>query len=221
MSGADPGNALLEMELVDLAYGGDAVGRYNGRAIFAPGGIPGERVRIRVVSESKTYARGELVEVIQASPDRVAPRYPELAESGGFQWQHIAYPAQLTWKTHIVQELLRRLGHFAQPPVLPTIGMPEDSDRWRYRTVAQFAIGPDGAIGFRRANSHDVLDMPTCPLVHPALDALYTDVRAWMREHWGMAAANYTERFTLRVAANAPEPSRQRRQKQRPAAWGC
>ena len=204
MAGADPGNALLEMELVDLAYGGDAVGRYNGRAIFAPGGIPGERVRIRVVSESKTYARGELVEVIQASPDRVAPRYPELAESGGFQWQHIAYPAQLTWKTHIVQELLRRLGHFAQPPVSPTIGMPEDSDRWRYRTVAQFAIGPDGAIGFRRANSHDVLDMPTCPLVHPALDALYTSVRDWMREHWGMAAANYTERFTLRVAANAP-----------------
>ncbi len=83
--------------------------------------------------------------------------------------------------------------------------MPEDSDRWRYRTVAQFAIGADGAIGFRRANSHDVLDMPTCPLVHPALDALYTDVRDWMREHWGMAAANYTERFTLRVAANAPE----------------
>jgi 23S rRNA (uracil1939-C5)-methyltransferase len=193
------------MELVDLAYGGDAVGRYNGRAIFAPGGIPGERVRIRVVSESKTYARGELVEVIRASPDRVAPRYPELAESGGFQWQHIAYPAQLTWKTHIVQELLRRLGHFAQPPVLPTIGMPDDSDRWRYRTVAQFAIGLDGAIGFRRANSHDVLDMPTCPLVHPALDALYTDVRDWMRERWGMATANYTERFTLRVAANAPE----------------
>jgi 23S rRNA (uracil1939-C5)-methyltransferase len=121
-------------------------------------------VRIRVVSESKTYARGELVEVIRASPDRVAPRYPELAESGGFQWQHIAYPAQLTWKTHIVQELLRRLGHFAQPPVLPTIGMPDDSDRWRYRTVAQFAIGLDGAIGFRRANSHDVLDMlHRCP----------------------------------------------------------
>ena len=78
------------------------------------------------------------------------------------------------------------------------------SDLWRYRTVAQFAVGPDGAIGFRRANSRDVLDMPTCPLVHPALDTLYQTMRAWIRGHWGGAAASYSERFTVRVAANAP-----------------
>lgn len=198
-------DALLEMDVMDLAYGGDAVGRHLGRAIFVPGAIPGERVRIRLVSERKNYARGELVEVVAPSPDRIAPRYPEMAESGGFQWQHIAYPAQLAWKTRIVEQLLQRVGHFAQPPVLPTIGMPEGSDLWRYRTVAQFAVGPDGAIGFRRANSHDVLDMPNCPLVHPSLDALYTAVREWMRAHWGAEVARYTERFTLRVAANPPE----------------
>lgn len=207
MPGADSCEAILEIELTDLAYGGDAVGRIHGRAIFVPGGIPGERVRIRLVSEHKTFSRADLVEVIQASPDRVAPRHPELAESGGFQWEHIAYPAQLAWKTHIVQQLLRRVGHFEQPPVLPTIGMPEGSDLWRYRTVAQFAVGPDGAIGFRRAKSHDVLDMPTCPIVHQKLNALYMAVREWMRTHWGTDAASYTERFTVRVAANAPDPA--------------
>jgi 23S rRNA (uracil1939-C5)-methyltransferase len=192
------------MDALDLAYGGDAVGRYRGRAIFVPGAIPGERVRLRLVSERKNYARGELVEVLQPSSDRIAPRYPDLAESGGFQWQYIAYPAQLRWKTRIVQQLLRRVGHFAEPPLLPTIGMPEGSDLWRYRTVAQFAVGPDGAIGFRRASSHDVLDMAGCPLVHPRLDALYTAVRAWMRARWGTDASRYTGRFTLRVAANPP-----------------
>lgn len=197
-------DAIFDLELTDLAYGGDTVGRLQGRAIFVPGGIPGELVRMRLVSESKNYARGELVEVVRASPDRVAPLHPELAESGGFQWQHIAYHAQLAWKTRIVQQLLRRVGRFTEPPVLPTIGMPESSDLWCYRTVAQFAVGPDGAIGFRRANSHDVLDMPTCPIVHPALDALYTAVRVWMRNRWGADAANYSERFTLRVAANPP-----------------
>ena len=206
MAGADAGDALLEMDVVDLAYGGDAVGRHRGRAIFVPGAIPGERVHVRLVSERKNFARGELVEVLSPSPDRIAPRYPDLAESGGFQWQHIAYPAQLAWKTRIVEQLLQRVGHFAQPSVLPTIGMPEGSDLWRYRTVAQFAVGPDGAIGFRRASSHDVLDLPDCPLVHPALDALYRAVRGWMRAHWGADAARYTERFTLRVAANPPEP---------------
>jgi 23S rRNA (uracil1939-C5)-methyltransferase len=198
-------DALLEMVLTDLAYGGDAVGRHHGRAVFVPGGIPGERVHVRVVSEGKSSARAELVEVLEASPERVAPRYPDLSASGGFQWQHIAYPAQVSWKTHIVEQLLTRIGHFAEPPVLPTIGMPGDSDLWRYRTVAQFAIGPDGAIGFRRANSRDVLDMPNCPIVHPKLDTLYIAIREWMRTHWGADAAGFTERFTVRVAANPPD----------------
>jgi 23S rRNA (uracil1939-C5)-methyltransferase len=205
MPDAATGDAPLEMVLTDLAYGGDAVGRYHGRAVFVPGGIPGERVRVRVVSEGKSSARAELVEVLEVSPDRVAPRYSELSASGGFQWQHIAYPAQVAWKRHIVEQLLMRIGHFAEPPVLPTIGMPEGSDLWRYRTVAQFAIGPGGAIGFRRANSRDVLDMPDCPIVHPKLDTLYVATREWMRTRWGADAAGFTERFTVRVAANPPD----------------
>jgi 23S rRNA (uracil1939-C5)-methyltransferase len=191
---------IVELELADLAYGGDAVGRYQGRAVFVPGGLPGELVRARLVRERSNYARATLVEVLRPSPDRIPPRYPELAESGGFQWQHLAYPAQLHWKTRITRQLLVRIGHFATPPVQPTIGMPPGTDPWRYRTVAQFAIGPEGAIGFRRTSSYDVLDMPTCPIVHPALDTLYQKVRAWIQREWGASAADYAERFTLRVA---------------------
>jgi 23S rRNA (uracil1939-C5)-methyltransferase len=202
-----PSDDPMELELTDIANGGDAVGRHQGRAIFVPGGLPDERVRVRLERERKNYARATLLDVLQPSPDRVAPPFPDLAESGGFQWQHIAYPAQLHWKTHIVRQLMQRFGQFIEPPVRPMIGMPEGSDPWRYRTVAQFAISPDGAIGFRRENSHDVLDMPTCPLVHPALDALYQQVRQWMRTRWGTDAARYTERFTLRVAANPPDAS--------------
>ncbi|HLZ21760.1 MAG TPA: class I SAM-dependent RNA methyltransferase [Ktedonobacterales bacterium] len=195
---------IIEVELTDLAYGGDAVGRHEGRAVFVSGGLPGEIVRARLVRERSNYARAELVEVLRESPDRVVPRYPELGDSGGFQWQHLAYPAQLVWKTRITRQLLMRVGRFPNPPVQPTIGMPAGSDPWRYRTVAQFAIGGDGAIGFRRAGSHDVLDMPDCPLVHPALDALYQGVRMWIRAQWGSDASQYAERFTIRVALNAP-----------------
>ena len=194
---------LIELELNDLAYGGDAVGRYEGRAIFVSGGLPGELVRARLTRERSNYARAALVDVLRASPDRIEPRYPELGESGGFQWQHLAYPAQVQWKTRITRQLLTRVGHFANPPVQPTIGMPIGSDPWRYRTVAQFAIGADGAIGFRRAGSHGVIDMPTCPLVHPSLDTLYQGVRGWMLAHWGDQAGEYAERFTLRVAVSA------------------
>ncbi len=197
---------IIELELTDLAYGGDAVGRYQGRAVFVTGGLPGELVRARLVRERSNYARAVLAEVLRPSPDRIEPRYPQLGESGGFQWQHLAYPAQLLWKTRITRQLLMRVGHFANPPVQPTLGMPEGADPWQYRTVAQFAVGPGGVIGFRRTGSHAVLDMPDCPLVHPALDRLYRGVREWMLAQWGTAADEYAERFTLRVAANAPEP---------------
>lgn len=195
---------IVELELNDLAYGGDAVGRYQGRAIFVSGGLPGEVVRARLTRERSNYARATLVEVLRPSPERVEPQFPDLGESGGFQWQHIEYQSQLSWKTRITRQLLMRVGHFANPLVLPTIGMPAGVDPWRYRTVAQFAIGPHGEIGFRKTGSHDVLDMPTCPIVHPALDALYRNVRAWMRAEWGEAAGDFAERFTLRVAVGAP-----------------
>lgn len=195
---------IIELELHDLAYGGDAVGRYDGRAVFVGGGLPGEVVRARLTRERSNYARATLVEVLRRSPERIEPEFPELGESGGFQWQHIDYQAQLNWKTRITRQLLMRVGHFANPLVLPTIGMPANVVPWRYRTVAQFAIGPNGEIGFRRAGSHDVLDMPSCPIVHPSLDMLYRNVREWMRAEWGEAAGEYAERFTLRVAVGAP-----------------
>lgn len=191
---------LIELDLTDLAYGGDAVGRHEGRAVFVTGGLPGERVRARLTRERSNYARGVLVDLLRASPDRVAPLYPELGESGGFQWQHLAYEAQLQWKSRIVRQQLTRIGRFANPQVLPTLGVPSGEDPWHYRTVAQFAIGEDGAIGFRRTGSHQVIDMPACPLVHPALEALYLGVRAWIKVHWGARASDYAERFTLRVA---------------------
>lgn len=200
----DESGPEIEVELTDLAYGGDAVGRYLGRAIFVPGALPGEVVRARLARERSNYARATLTEVVRPSPDRVPARYPDLAASGGFQWQHLSYAAQLEWKTRIVRQLLLRIGRFANAPVLPTLGMPPGSDPWRYRTVAQFAVGTDGAIGFRRMTSHDVIDMPTCPIVHPALDTLYQQVRAWMQSNWGSDAHEYTDRFTLRAAVGAP-----------------
>ncbi len=48
----------IELELTDLAYGGDAVGRYEGRAVFVTGGLPGELVRARLTRERSNYARG-------------------------------------------------------------------------------------------------------------------------------------------------------------------
>ncbi|HEY7021333.1 MAG TPA: 23S rRNA (uracil(1939)-C(5))-methyltransferase RlmD [Ktedonobacterales bacterium] len=190
---------VITLELTDLTTGGDALGRHDGQAVFVVGALPGELVRARVTQERKGFARAEVVEILRASPDRVTPPWPELGASGGFQWQFLAYPAQLRWKTRIVREQLARIGHFAQPDVRPMIGMPDGADLWAYRTVTQFAIGADGAIGFRRVGSHDVIDMPDCPLAHPALATIYRDIRTWLRRTWGAHAAEVIGRFSLRI----------------------
>jgi 23S rRNA (uracil1939-C5)-methyltransferase len=192
----------IDVELTDLAYGGDAVGRYEGRVLFVPGGIPGERVRVEIVEERRGHARANPIEILRPAPERVEPAYPLLTDSG-CQWQHIAYPAQLTWKAHIVRQLLVRIGKQPDALVHPTIGMPPNVSPWHYRNIALFTVGPRGEIGFKLTESHDVQDLTECPLLHPALDTIYQLVRAKLIAYFGDLLGEMIQGFTLRGAIGA------------------
>jgi 23S rRNA (uracil1939-C5)-methyltransferase len=192
----------IDVELTDLAYGGDAVGRYEGRVLFVPGGIPGERVRVEIVEERRGHARADLLEILRPAPERIEPRYPALIDCG-CQWQHIAYPAQLTWKAHIVRQLLVRIGKQPDALVHPTLGMPAGTSSWHYRNIAQFAVGPEGEVGLRHTESHDVEDLEDFALFHPALDMVYQRVRAKLLDTFGDSISAMIQGFTIRGAIGA------------------
>jgi 23S rRNA (uracil1939-C5)-methyltransferase len=192
----------IDVELTDLAYGGDAVGRYEGRVLFVPGGIPGERVRVEIVEERRGHARAELLEILRPAPERIEPVYPELTNSG-CHWQHIAYPAQLTWKAHIVRQLLVRIGKQPDALVHPTIGMPVTVPPWHYRNYAVFTVGPAGEIGFKFTESHDVQDLEECGLLHPALDQVYKLVRRKLIDYFGDSLGQMLQSVTIRGAIGA------------------
>ena len=83
---------LLDITLTNLAYGGDAIGRLeDGRAVFVPYGLPGERVRIRLTDERGHFVRGVITEVLAAAAERSVPRCRHFGTCGGCHYQHMAY----------------------------------------------------------------------------------------------------------------------------------
>ena len=153
---------IVELSLDNPAYGGDTIGRLpDGRAVFVPFSIPGEKVRIRIVSDKKKYARGELLEVIEPSPFRIQPRCQHFSACGGCHYQHVAYEQQLVIKRKILQDQLQRIGGIENPPIEAVIPSPE---RYNYRNQIQFHIGRENKPGFIRANKNGVLEIEECHL---------------------------------------------------------
>jgi 23S rRNA (uracil1939-C5)-methyltransferase len=195
-------NMSIDVELTDLAYGGDAVGRYEGRVLFVPGGIPGEKVQVEIVEERRGHARANLLEILRPAPERIESPYPPLTDCG-CQWQHIAYPAQLTWKAHIVRQLLVRIGKQPDALVHPTIGMPNGVSPWHYRNIALFSVGSQGEVGFKYTESHEVQDLEDCALLHPALEMVYQRVRSKLIKYFGESLSEMIQGFTIRGAIGA------------------
>jgi 23S rRNA (uracil1939-C5)-methyltransferase len=159
-----------------FTHGGEAVGRLpDGKAVFVPYGIPGERAVVEVVEQRKRWARGRLVEVVEASPDRVDAPCPYFGQEedgtprcGGCALQHIAPARQAALKRQVVVDQLERIGHIEDPPVDETI----TPAGFGYRASARFAVDGAGRLGFRRLRSHDVLPIDTCILLTPDAQAV-------------------------------------------------
>jgi tRNA/tmRNA/rRNA uracil-C5-methylase (TrmA/RlmC/RlmD family) len=169
-----------DLEVTALAAGGDGVARDAGRVTFVPRTAPGDRVVARLVHETRSFARAELVSIVEPSPDRVAPPCPHfVAGCGGCQWQHVAYPAQLAAKQTIAAGALRRLGARVHP-----IASPAPPLGWRRR--ARFHVA-GGRAGLFVHGTRDVLPLDRwelagarvrCPQLEPALDAAFDVVAA-------------------------------------------
>ncbi len=159
----------MEIRIDSLAAGGDGVGRdEGGRVVFVPLTAPGDRVRVRIVEGRKRFARAELVEVLEASDDRVDPPCKAFGRCGGCAWQHLAYPAQVSAKGAIVADALRRIGRFDVAPSVPTTASPEAYGyRVRTRLVQQGT-----RLGYRMQRSHSICVVDTCPVLDPRLQAV-------------------------------------------------
>ena len=151
-----------EITLTTLAYGGDAMGRLeDGRAVFVPFGLPGERVRVRLTEEKRNFARAELLEILESSPHRILPRCKHFGVCGGCHYQNLPYEEQLEAKTEILRDQLMRIGKIENPPVQKTVASPSP---WNYRNHVQFHLTEEGKVGYVKAQAPAIFAITECHL---------------------------------------------------------
>ena len=167
------------LRIDSLAFGGSGVARHDGRVIFIPGTVPGDRVRVRLLREKKRYAEARAVEIVEPSDQRCAPACPVFGSCGGCQWQMLPYAQQLRHKEQIFGDMLARQCRIASDLIAPIIPAPSP---WNYRSRVQFKCHAlaDGrlAIGFFRGGSHFVIDIDQCPIAAPAFNRLLPKLKA-------------------------------------------
>jgi len=114
----------VELQVEDVAFGGKGIARDEGKAIFVPLTIDGERITAKIVREKKQFAEGELIELLEPSLHRVAPECPYFGRCGGCSYQHTSYAHQLELKARQVEQAMRRIGRLAEPPMRPMVPSP-------------------------------------------------------------------------------------------------
>ena len=165
------------MTITGIAVGGDGVGRLrDGRVVFVPRTVPGDRIRLREGSlvRHRNFARAEAGEIVEAGRGRVAPPCPHYVHDhcGGCQLQHLAYDGQLSAKRAIVGDTLRRIGKLD----LPDPEIVEALEEWRYRSkISMEAKSTVGLHPYDRPNF--VFPLADCHITDFRLMALWRELR--------------------------------------------
>ncbi|MFE4948554.1 class I SAM-dependent RNA methyltransferase [Leifsonia sp. NPDC056665] len=177
----------VELDIINVAHGGVFVARHEGRVVFVPDTIPGERVRARIADQAHDrFWRAELLEVVEPAAERQehvwgaasVQRAPE-RRAGGAEFGHIRLDHQRELKRRVIVDALQRtakldaaaietLGAGSGPVVEAVAGETEDGTGWRTRVRLQ--VGEDGAIGPYAARSHTIVPVSDLPLATAAVE---------------------------------------------------
>ena len=170
------GGRQLEARVEALGARGDGVVTLPEGPLFLPQTLPGGRVRARVLGQQGGMLQGDVLELLEPSPDRVEAPCPHFGPCGGCQVQHLAPERYGPWKRGLLVEALGKRGfEAAEALVRPLVALPPGT-----RRRAVFAAerrGRRAVLGFHRRASHQIEDLSTCLLLEPALVALLPPLR--------------------------------------------
>ena len=175
--GAEP--ELLELTIESLDLEAHGVAHHDGKVVFVSGGLPGERVRAALKRRKPRFDTAEVLSVLRASSQRVAPRCPHFGVCGGCSMQHLDPLAQLAVKQRALEDQLLHLGKVRPEVMLRPIAGPAWAYRFRARLSVRHVPKKGGVlVGFHERGSSYVADMSECHVLHPAVARLLMPLRA-------------------------------------------
>lgn len=169
----------VELQMIDMAHGGSAIGRHEGKLVFVPYTIPGEEIKAKITGDSGKVLFGQGEQLQAASADRVTPVCVHFGQGRCWSchWQHMNYETQLLLKQDVLADQLSRLGDIsdrllesAMRPVAPS------QEEWEYNFRMTLTRSKDGEWGYLRQNGWAVEPMLECHIVHPELLELYEEL---------------------------------------------
>ena len=177
------GGECFTLRIEKMVQGGEGMARLeDGRVCFVAGALPGELCKVRLTFQKKDFTKGRVVEVIEASPDRVKPLCPLYGKCGGCSLQHLSSEKQAEYLENVERENFRRLAHAE----LPEDFVIHTGNAWGYRNRARVVFrgnfggdmgsatfeGPANCacFGFRGEESNNIVPFENCPVLTDALN---------------------------------------------------
>ena len=190
---------VIEVQIGPVAHGGHFVARYNGQVIFVRHGITDELAKIKITSVSSKIAHADVIEVTKPSEHRVLPPCKYAGSCGGCDFQHIEINAQREYKSAIVKEQFLRIGKMD----LDALGFDlkvqalEPINGLHWRTRMDFAVSPQGGIGFFGARSNEVVEIKDCLIADERMNVAELSGRSWKSDARVEVAVSSTNEISV------------------------
>ena len=166
---ADP----FETDVIDLTHDGQGIADIDGRRVFVPGALSGERIRILPRRRRRQFQEAELLEVIKPAPSRVEPPCAYFGRCGGCALQHLSYDAQVAFKEKVAQDAFSRIAGLTPASWFQPMTGPEWHYRRRARLGVRYVAGKERVlVGFKERSTRYVTDMLDCRVIERPLDQL-------------------------------------------------
>lgn len=173
----------MEITIDNLSYGGAGIGRVDGKVVFVEGGVPGDKLKIRLIEEKERYSRAEIEDFIIRSENRAEPECKYFSDCGGCNWQNVNYKTQLIEKQQIVSDSLQRIGKLAEYELDNITSSPKEYGYRNRVLLTVYKENDEYRIGYFEEGSNRNVSIDRCVIASDEINAVISLLINYFENH--------------------------------------